>query len=213
MVLVAVGSALGPLGIDSPVCVLMMLEELHAGDWTGGVPGGAGLRISVRLETELSLRDALVLPFAGAGAVDVPLAGPTLAQVELTPPVNHPSPPVPLVAVEVVLPTVLHFLDVDVGAKTEDMAVPAGESSYAEGSEVHSAGGRPLLQVGFLQVSGGGDPCWLQLRLPLRKCREGIRSPLALDFGPVVTSVACPEVISIAHAVSDLFQLRCTCLS
>ena len=117
MILVAVGSALVPLGIDSPVCVLMMLEELHAGDWTGGVPGGAGLGISVRLETELSLRDALVLPFAGAGAVDVPLAGPTLAQVQFAPPVNHPSPSVPLVAVDVVLPTVLHFLDVDVGSE------------------------------------------------------------------------------------------------
>ena len=123
-----------------------MLQEFHCGEGTGGVPGGRLLGVTVLLYKPLAPRDWLVVPpRACALPVDPPLTGSALAQVELASPVYHFGLPVAFVQVDVVLPAVFYFLDVDVRSQPEDVEVPGREGPHHMCCQVEAALWCPLL--------------------------------------------------------------------
>jgi len=142
----------GPLWIGSPFLgSLVVLQELHGGERAGGVPGGRLLGVPVLLHRQLAPRDWLVLsPRACALAKHPPLSGSSLAEVELASPGNHLGLSVAFVQVDVVLPTVFYFLDVDVGSQPEDVEVPGRYGSHHVGCEVEAALWSPLLPERWL---------------------------------------------------------------
>ena len=62
--------------------------------------------------------------FARADPVDLPRSGSPLGKMELGPSIDHSSGAILLVLVYEVLETLLHFVDVDVGAEPKHVEVP-----------------------------------------------------------------------------------------
>ena len=94
---------------------------------------------------------------ARTDSVHPPLPGPSMLEMELRAAIDHLGLPVALAGVDVVLPAVFHFLDVDVGAEPEDVGVPGAQACGDELGERHPAIRSPLSLAGVPDVERGGD--------------------------------------------------------